>query len=580
VRLFVERAQAASPGFTLTEENAPAVTQICQRLDGIPLAIELAAARVKMLTPAQIASRLDDSFRLLTGGSRTALPRQQTLKALIDWSWTLLSDSEKKLLRRLSVFAGSFNLEAVEAICADTDPGPSNEIPMSEYEILDLLDGLVNKSLVLAEEEGSETRYRLLLTIRQYSSDQLQLSSEDAELRERHLDYFSRLAEDAEPHLQRAEMIVWVDRLERDADNLRAAMEWGLGNCHPAALSLTKSLVHYWSQCGLDSEGLRWLEAALACLTPSRLEEGGTITSQAALRWRATKVYLLAGASVLVVNLGKSQLATQYGEEAEGLARSIGDELALCNALVMKALAMSFLQEYMPQAEAAAQESIALASRLGDTWLQSVDLSVLTNIGLRKGDLDAALGYQQEHVRVARRLGNPWAIAMSIYGLTVVGLEQGDLTDIRREMEEGIRLFTRLKNFVLITALRSQFGHILRRRGEFDEAQAIYMETLPHWMELGNHGAVAHQLECLAALAEIRHQAERAARLLGAAHDLRARLHSEMSPEEIPDYEATLAGIRRDLDQAALHSAWNSGEAMNMEQAVAYALEENPIQVV
>ena len=577
VRLFVERAQAVSPAFCLEIDNAPAVAQICRRLDGIPLAIELAAARVKMLTPTQIASRLDDNFRLLTGGSRTALPRQQTLKALIDWSWTLLSDSEKKLLRRLSVFAGSFNLETVESVCADPDSVPSTAIPMSQYEILDLLEGLVNKSLVQAEEEGSEARYHLLLTIRQYSSDQLELSGEVTDLRNRHLDFFARLAEEAEPHLLKAQMLDWIDRLERDADNLRAAMEWGLVSCHPAALSLAKGLIHYWSQCGLDMEGQRWLERALACLPPPLLEAGGTTASQAVLQRQATQAYLLAGSSICVVNLGNIELAIQNGEEGERWARACGDQLALCNALVFKALAMSFLKEYLQQAETAAQDSIALARRLGNIWLQCITLSVLTGIGARKGDLDAALGYQQEHARLARRLGNPWAIAMSIYGLMVVGQEGGNLADIRRQMEEGIQLFTRLKNYVFIAALRSQLAHILRRMGEIDEAQVIYMETLPMWLELGNHAAVAHQLECLAALAEVRHQAERAARLLGAAQDLRARLHSEMTPDERPDYEATLVGIRLDLDQATLYSTWSSGEVMSLGEAVAYALGEKTV---
>lgn len=581
VRLFVERAQAVSPAFRLEADNAPAVAHICRRLDGIPLAIELAAARVKMLAPTQIAARLDDSFRLLTGGSRTALPRQQTLKALIDWSWMLLSDSEKKLLRRLSVFAGSFNLEAVESVCADLDPVPAGALPLSQDEILDLLEGLVNKSLVQAEEQGSEARYRLLLTIREYATDQLQLSSEAAGVRNRHLVFFARLAEDAEPHLMKAEMLDWIDQLERDADNLRAALEWGLAGCHPAALSLAKGLIHYWSQCGLDSEGWRWLERAIACSLPALLEADETAASQAALQRQAatqrqaTQAYLLAGSSICVVNLGNIELAVQNGEEAERLARACGDHLALCNALVFKALAMSFLLEHLQQAETAAQDSIALARQLGNIWLQCIALSVLTGIGAQKGDLEAALGYQQEHARLARRLGNPWAIAMSIYGLMVVGGEGGNLADIRRQMEEGIQLFTRLKNYVFIAALRSQLAHILRRLGEIDEAQAIYMETLPMWLELGNHAAVAHQLECLAALAGARHQSERAARLLGAAHDLRARLHSEMAPEERPDYEATLTGIRLSLDQAALDDAWSSGEVLSMEQAVAYALEIN-----
>jgi predicted ATPase/class 3 adenylate cyclase len=573
VRLFVERTQAVSPAFRLDENNALAVAQICRRLDGIPLAIELAAARIKVLTPAQIASRLDDRFRLLTGGSRTALPHQQTLKALIDWSWTLLTDSEKTLLRRLAVFAGGFTIESVESICTDLDPAPAGAVTVSQYEILDLLEGLVNKSLIQAGEKGGEAYFRLLETIRQYALDHLLLSGETSNLRDRHLGYFTRLAEEAEPHLKRAEMIEWIGYLERDADNLRTAMEWGLESCSPAALSLSKYLINYWGGCGLDTEGLRWLEAAIACLpTPARdASEAGP--GQASLQRQAIQAYLLGGAAILTINLGKNLQAIQYGGEAERWARASGDQNAISYALAMRALTMAALQELIPQAKVAAEEGLVLARRSGDVWLQCLILAIFTNI--TKGDWAVSHRYQQENARLARQLGNPWAIAMSVYGLLTTVQDPGKLPEIRREMEEGIRLFTQLKNYSFITAMRSELAHILRRQGELGEAEDIYMETIPQWLELGNHAAIAHQFECLAALAATRRQFERAAVLLGAAQDLRTRLHSEMVPNERPEYEATLGTIRLNLDQAALQSAWSSGEAMGLEQAMAYALEKD-----
>src|SRR5713226_5481995 len=216
VQLFADRARLSQATFAVTQANALSVAQVCQRLDGIPLAIELAAARVKALSVEKLNERLDDMFRLLTGGSRTALPRQQTLRALIDWSYDLLSPSEGALLRRLSVFAGGWTLEAAEAVCAGEG--------VEEWEVLDLLTSLVEKSLVLYEERGGEGRYRLLETVRQYARDRLLEAGEAEAVRGRHLGFVLRLAEEAEPKLSGPEQVVWLDRLEAEHDNLRAAL--------------------------------------------------------------------------------------------------------------------------------------------------------------------------------------------------------------------------------------------------------------------------------------------------------------------------------------------------------------------
>lgn len=575
VLLFVERAQAVSPTFQLDEKSAAFVAQICRQLDGIPLAIELAAARIKVLSPSQIASRLNDRFRLLTGGSRTTLPRQHTLKALIDWSWALLSDPEKTLLRRLSVFAGGFTLEAVESICADLDPASTGFVTLHQNDILDLLAALVNKSLIQVGEEAGIARYWLLETIRQYSYDQLVLSREASHLRDRHLEYFTRLAEEAEPHLRAAEMIEWLDILDRDADNLRAAMEWGLENCNPRVLSLVKSLFQYWSGSGLDTEGLHWLRAAVGCLSQPLTEERSVVPLEVSFQRQETKAYLLSGLVMLNVNLGEYLSTVEVGEAAVHCARASGSPHALCYALAMKSLGLLFFEEFSAQARAIAEESLAMARVLGDAWLECNILSTLTILAHRSGDLAATAHFQHEHSRLARRIGNPWEITLSVYGLLFVAQEQEDLSEIRQEVEEVARLFARLKNFMFSTAVRSELAHLLRQRGEFDEARAMYRQTLPEWLELGNRGAVAHQFECLAAVALNRSQPERAARLLGAAHALRNELNSEMAPNERPDFEATLAELRLNLDEAPLQAAWSRGERMGLQSAVAYALEES-----
>ncbi len=568
VRLFVERAQSVSPAFRLEGENAAAVSAICRRLDGIPLAIELAAARVRVLSPAQIAARLDDRFRLLTGGSRTALPRQQTLKALIDWSWELLSEAEKILLRRLSVFAGGFSLEAAESLCAESGPPSPGGGALQQVDVLDILEGLVKKSLVLAGEEDGEARYRLLETIRQYTREQLLAAGEASTLRDRHFDFYTRLAAEAEPHLKGAEMIAWLNRLEREIDNIRAALEWGLENCRPEAGHLARDLLFYWIGRGMDSEGSHWLRAAEECLAGLPLVDGEEESRRQALR-----AQLLAGAAAMNAGLGDNRLGVRLGEEAVQLARASGDPRALGYALSMKTLAQSFLQEYADQAEADAKESLVLARQAGDLWLQSIALNLNGAVAGRIRQNPAlAAGYLQENARLVRQLGNPYQLALYLFGQLFVHQGLGRLAEARHDLEEGIRVFGLLKNQGFIVVFRSELAHLLRRQGDLQGAQTIYRETLPRWLELGNQGAFAHQLESVAAMAVVEGEYLRAARLLGAAEALRRSIHSEMAPNELPEYDATLNGLRQGLEEPELQSAWAEGQAMNVEQALSYAL--------
>ena len=256
-QLFLERAAAALPGFALTDANCPAIAQVCRRLDGIALAIELAASRVKVLRVEQIADRLDDAFRLLTGGRRTALPRQQTLRATIDWSDNLLNDTERTVLRRLSVFAGGAILEAAEAVCADD--------VLETFEVLDILTQSVNKSLVVAErEQGRETRYYLLETIRQYAREKLNDSGEGEVVRERHTLWCVDLAEHAEPRLVGHGQLEWLDRMEQEHDNIRAALEWSLNNNVELGLRIASALHHYWTLRGYAIEGFQHMERLIA----------------------------------------------------------------------------------------------------------------------------------------------------------------------------------------------------------------------------------------------------------------------------------------------------------------------------
>jgi len=303
IRLFVERAALAQPGFTLSERNASEIAQICRRLDGMPLAIEFAAARVRMFSIEQIAARLDDRFRLLTAGTRQVLPRQQTPRAAMDWSYDLLSDPERALLRRLSVFAGGWPF-AAETVCAGDG--------VETADILHLLTQLVDKSLIIAETHGGEARYRLLETVRQYGDEKLRNAAEAAEVGRRHRDWFLALAEQAGSELRGPKRSIWLDRLETEHDNLRAAHEWTTAKAggREEGLRLAASLIYFWSQRGHWSEGYRWLE------------EGPTSSGAVA---QATLGKALAGSALFAVWLGNDARAIALAEEGVALCREVGD---------------------------------------------------------------------------------------------------------------------------------------------------------------------------------------------------------------------------------------------------------------
>ena len=335
IRLFVERAAIARPGFALTAQNAPAIAQICKRLDGIPLAIELAASRVRVLSAEQIDARLDDRFRLLTGGSRTALPRQQTLRALIDWSYSLLSEPERLLFKRLAVFVSGWTLEAAEKVCSDN----GIELPA----VLDTLSRLVDKSLVLAIEAAGETRYSRLETIRQYSREKFAETDEVEVVRDRHLAYYVQFSEMAEEHVQRRDAILWSRRLEAEQDNLRAALEWGLARNPDSALRIVGALRFFWNAGGYSAEGFRWTQRALERVEATAPPGG---TAQAPERLSA-KAKALCGLAWSYLSQADNQNALRWAKQSVALYRQgvSQDTRGLPYALTILAQTQFFLGE-------------------------------------------------------------------------------------------------------------------------------------------------------------------------------------------------------------------------------------------
>src|SRR5215218_854902 len=385
VRLFVDRAKAVAPSFGLTEANAPAVTTVCRRLDGMPLAIELAAARVRMLSVEQISSRLEDSLALLTGGSRTALPHQRTLRAAINWSYALLSEEEQALLGRLSVFAGGFTLEAAEEVC-------SGEGIESE-EVLDLLTRLADKSLVQVAGQDGEARYRLLETVRQYAREKLEESGEKPDVRRHHAEFFLELAERVEPLINGKDRELWLGRLDAEHDNLRAALAWSREEAEgETALRLSGALSWFWYHREYWSEWRSWLDGALAI----REEAGGA--SRTAARAKA-----LSGGGFLAWMQGDQDTARSQLEESVALWREVEDKQGLAQAL--RFLSGSFeSQGNYAVARPLAEESVELFRQGDDKFGLGITLSRLGITALAQGDDAAARAALEEGVAICREI--------------------------------------------------------------------------------------------------------------------------------------------------------------------------------
>ena len=552
-QLFMERASAVNPHFSLTEANAPAVAQICRRLDGIPLALELAAARLKLFSAEQIASRLNDRFRLLTGGSRTAVPRQQTLRALIDWSYDLLSEPERTLLRQLSVFVGGWTFEAAEAVCTDLD-------------VLGLLDQLVNKSLVVMEEIQGQARYSMLETIRQYARDKLIEAGEAAALRDRHLDYFLQYLEDAEIGLRSDEAFVWFDRLEADYDNIRAAAEWGQEQRPVDTLLLVGNIIFYWTFRAADDrlQALHWLNDLVA--TVRRLPSNGSMPKHvmsAVARGQIT-------AGLLLMGLGDTPAATAAFTDAIALERELGDKFWLGFALGNRA-SQAITMGDVAGARAAAEESLALMRDLDDKRWLLLSMPILAGIEYRLGNQTKANQLRQEIDQVMDKVDHPLFMP-SFLGLGLQARNEGRFAEAQAYFRKGLEIAQRLVSKIFILVMESELAHVARESGDLHGAKEAYCKLIWKWKDFGLNAAVAHQLESFAFIARQEGEAERAARLLGAAEALREITHIPMRSDEQVEYGKEIASLRNKIDATAFTSAWAEGRAMDVEHAIGYAV--------
>jgi non-specific serine/threonine protein kinase len=521
VQLFVERAQAAAPAFRLLPENGGAVAEVCRRLDGIPLALELAAARLQVLDVEQILARLADSIRLLTGGSRAGPSRQQTLRATLDWSYDLLTGPEQVAFRRLAAFPGGFELGAAEAVVGAA---------AADEPVLEVLARLVGKSLVVAEAGSSGAgRYRLLEPVRQYAHERLEAGGEAAAARQRHAVHYLALAEAAEPRLPESagpDSPASLARLEPEHENIRQALRWFVASgAVEQGLRLGGALRHFWLARGLVTEGRAHLRALLALPgAPPEPGEGGG--APAAARAKA-----LSAAAMLTYRQGDSAAAGALGEAALALRRALGDRPG--TAVALHYLGIYTREQGAPAAAAERlEEALALYRELGDQRSAASALDCLGTVAHAAGDYAHARSRYEAGLRLAREAGNLGIMAWAPYNLGLLALDQDDRAGARAWLEQSAAA----------------------------------------WQALSDRPWIVHAAAAFAVLATAEGHPAHALRLAGAAHALGAAMGVALPPTNRSRVERSLAAARRALGAPAAAAAWEEGQAMSAEQAAASAL--------
>jgi predicted ATPase/class 3 adenylate cyclase len=553
-QLFVDRARAANPKFNPTDANASAIAQICHRLDGIPLAIELAAARVKLLAPEQVASRLDDRFRLLVGGSRTALPRQQTLRALIDWSYDLLLDEEKRLLQFASVFVGGWTLDALEAVADDPNT-------------LELLEQLVNKSLVVTEERESEMRYFMLETIRQYAREKLFDAKQAAMARDRHFIYFDELSEKMWNGFRSSDILPVIIRAEDEVENFQAALEWGFENHVEANLRLAGNFCVMASMLGTLAKGVTIAKTAVKrakALPPS--------DGEANIHRQKLIAKTLYAQGMVGLGVGDIPSVMQALQEAVAISRVTGDKEILGYSLGIYYVASTFINA--PDGEEAAREGFEIFSHdLKDSFGLGMSYLNMAGIAATHGDATERERYFGEVRQMIREMPKSFQVGMFFLGMGMDERMHGNYDAAKKIFEEGLEIFKRIRNTNFTLVMSSELGHIERFTGNLTHARCIYQGTIKGWQDLGNRPAIAHQLECFGFLAISTGEPQCAAKLLGAAEALRERIDSPMTDYERVEYEQFVAQLRATIVlEAEFNALWAEGRSLTMDQAIQLAL--------
>lgn len=554
VQLFVARATAARDSFHLTVENVAAVHYICTQLDGLPLALELAAARVQLMTAIQITAQLAERFRLLTNRHRDVDPRHQTLTALLDWSYGLLTAEEQAVFRTLAIFSGGFTLEAVAAAM--------NATPL---DVLDLLSELLNKSLIqpaaarpAAEATDAPPRFTMLETVREYALLKLREAGEEQAARQAHAAYYRQLAEQVAPELAGSQQSVWLARLEQDYPNLSAAVGWSLKHEDDAAaaLQISGGLWRFWQAHGPVSETRQWLDRALARSTTAT----PALTAEA-MDTAGRLAYLQADFPA----------ARQHLEAALALHRELADERGSASALNNLGAVAAAQGDYQ-FARQSYEQGLTVMRRLNNKVGVGISLHNLGLVTASLGDYRAARALFEQALAVRRELGNDLAIALTLTALGDTAYDQDDYATAAAFYQEAFTLFQAGGDKWQLSYTLTNMGKIATALGDYDRALLLHRQGLQLHEEMGDQLGVINFIEGMALLAQAKQQPERATRLWGAASALREAIKSAMFASDRPRHERSIAHLRSALGNAAFARAWVAGQIMNMEQAVAYAL--------
>jgi predicted ATPase len=554
VRLFIERAQAVKADFAVTNENAPAVAEICYRLEGLPLAIELAAARIKLFAPQALLIRLANRLRFLIGGARDLPARQQTIRNTIAWSYHLLEEGEKTLFVRLGVFVGGCTVQAVEAVCnADRDL------------LMDVVDGiaaLVDKSLLRQEEGmGGEPRFLMLETVREYALDQLDERGEARTLCDRHCGLFLQLAESAEPELQGSNQVMWLEQLAVEHDNLRAGLAWCRvePDRNAEGLRLAGALGQFWGLRGYLSEGRERLAAALA--QPVRADVSGVRSK--ALRW-AGMLALLQG------DLGQASI---YYEESLALSRAIKDRHGIAESFG-KLGTLAWYQGDYARAAALHAERLAISRELEDQRGIGDALFSLGIIASAQGDYEKAATLFQQRLAENQKLGNKLGVAACLTNLGNLALFQQQYEQAETFHRESLILYRQLGDKDGIALAILNLADVAIHQNDHGQAASLFAESLALHRDLGDQDGMASCLQGLAGVAVAQGAPKRATRLLGAVEALRESIGAVPEPEEGADYDRIRATTRAQLGDATFTAAWAEGRMMTLDAAITTALQE------
>jgi predicted ATPase/class 3 adenylate cyclase/Tfp pilus assembly protein PilF len=554
VGLFVERARAVRPDFEVTNESAPAVAEICVRLDGLPLAIELAAARIKMLPPKAMLQRLSSRLKLLTGGARDLPERQRTLRATIEWSYALLDEGEQLLFARLAVFSGGRTLAAIEAIC-----DAEGDLPMEAFEGI---SSLLDKSL-LRQEEGpdGEPRFVMLETVHELAREKLGQNADAEEIERSHAEYFLTLAEEADPQLRGPHQREWIERLEAELDNMRVALSWASEREQvEVALRLGGALSWFWLLRGYHSEGRRWLEEALA------MEGRGS---------PEVRAMALARVGGLAWEQGDYDRAQEACEEGLELLEHEGREASEAKLWLLTYLGWVVQgREDYGQAQQLFEEGLALSREMSDTWWIAHSLMGLATVSDSRGDSERATELYEQSMNLFREQGDKRSLAYCMNNLAMMVSSKGDLGRAAQLTAEAVALFRELGARGDVALGLESLGWMALLQDDLGRTADLYRESLSLSWEIGVNPVVQRTLVGLACVAGAKGEADRAARLWGAAQDLHETKGIPRDIDFLAEADARISAVRSGMGGEAWEEAWHKGRAMTLDEAVSYALEE------